>query len=74
MRFLLRLLLGAVICLSVTTLRAQGDDKPKDAEGCRDSHLVTRFPGSIVNSCENKEYERADFPMADNQQKHLGGE
>jgi OmpA-OmpF porin, OOP family len=74
MRFLLRLLLGTVICLSVTTLRAQDDDKPKDAEGCKDSSLVTRFPGSIINSCENKEYEQADFPMPDNQQKHLEGE
>jgi hypothetical protein len=43
MRFLLRLLLGTVICLSVTTLRAQDDDKPKDAEGCKDSPLVTRI-------------------------------
>ena len=74
MGFLLRLLLGTVICLSVTILRAQGDDQPKDAEGCKNSPLVTRFPGSIINSCENKEYEQADFPMADNQQKHLEGE
>src|SRR3984893_13118019 len=71
---LLRLLLCTVICLSVTILRAQGDDQPKDAEGCKNSPLVTRFPGSIINSCENKEYEQADFPMADNQQKHLEGE
>jgi hypothetical protein len=40
---LLRLLLGTVICLSVTTLRAQDDDKPKDAEGCKDAPLVTRI-------------------------------
>jgi hypothetical protein len=73
MGFLLRLLLGTVICLSVTILRAQDDDRPKDAEGCKDSPLVMRFPGSIINSCENKGYEQADFPMADNQQKHLKG-
>ena len=71
MRFLLRLLLGTVICLSVTTLHAQDDDKPKDAEGRKDSPRVTRFLGSIINSCENKEYEQADFPMPDNQQKHV---
>jgi hypothetical protein len=38
MRFLLRLMLGMVMCVSVTTLHAQDDDKPKDAEGCKD-HL-----------------------------------
>jgi len=38
MRFLLRLMLGMVMCVSVITLHAQDDDKPKDAEGCKD-HL-----------------------------------
>jgi hypothetical protein len=74
MRLLLRLLLGIIIFLSVSTLRAQDDDKPKDAEGCKDSPLVTRFPGSIIHSCDNKEYEQADFPMLNNEQKHLEGD
>jgi OmpA-OmpF porin, OOP family len=74
MRFLSRLMLGMVMCVSVTTLHAQEDDKPKDAEGCKDSPLITRFPGSIIHSCDNKEFEQADFPMADSQQKHLEGE
>jgi len=73
MRFLLRLVLGTVMCVSVTTLHAQDDDKPKDAEGCKDSPLITRFPGSIIHSCDNKEFEQVDFPMADSQQKHLEG-
>jgi OmpA-OmpF porin, OOP family len=38
------------------------------------SPLIPRFPGSIIHSCENKEFEQADFPMADSQQKHLEGE
>jgi OOP family OmpA-OmpF porin len=54
-------------------LRAQ-DDKPKDAEGCKDSPLITRFPGSIINSCDNKEYEQADFPLGDDKVKHVEGE
>jgi len=54
-------------------LRAQ-DDKPKDAEGCKDSRLITRFPGSILNSCDNKEYEQADFPLGDDKVKHVEGE
>jgi OOP family OmpA-OmpF porin len=74
MKFLLSLLLCVAVCLPVSTLRAQEDDKPKDAEGCKDSPLITRFPGSIIHSCDNKEYEQADFPIADSQQKHLEGE
>ena len=53
---------------------AQQEDKPKDAEGCKDSALITRFPGSIISSCDNKEYERADFPLADDKVKHVEGE
>jgi OOP family OmpA-OmpF porin len=74
MRLLLRFILCAVVCLSVTSLYAQDEDKPQDAEGCKDSPLITRFPGSIIHSCENKEYEQADFPMPNDQQKHLEGE
>jgi outer membrane protein OmpA-like peptidoglycan-associated protein len=55
-------------------LAAQDGDKPKDAEGCKDSPLITRFPGGIINSCDNKEYEQADFPMPGDKQKHLEGE
>jgi OmpA-OmpF porin, OOP family len=39
------------------------DDERKDAEGCKDSPLITRFPGSIINSCENKEFDQFDFPL-----------
>jgi OmpA-OmpF porin, OOP family len=45
-----------------TVARAQDSDAPQDAEGCKDSPLVTRFPGSHINSCENKEYEQAEMP------------
>jgi outer membrane protein OmpA-like peptidoglycan-associated protein len=60
-------------------LRAQDEGKPKDAEGCKDSPLVTRFPGGVINSCENKEFEQADFPLGNDKNgnaltKHLEGE
>ena len=60
-------------------MRAQDNDKPKDAEGCKDSPLVTRFPGGVINSCENKEFEQADFPLGNDKNgnvltKHLEGE
>ena len=73
-RFLLCLALG----LFAGTLRAQ-DEAPQDAEGCKDSPLVSRFPGGHINSCENKEYEQADFPLGNDKDgnalsKHLEGE
>lgn len=53
----MRFLLCTVICLSVTTARAQDDDKPEETEGCKDSPLITRFLGSIIHAGDNKEYE-----------------
>lgn len=79
MKLLVRLLICSAILLFANTLRAQDDDKPKDAEGCKDSPLITRFPGSIIHSCENKEYEQADFPLGldkdgNARTKHVEGE
>jgi OOP family OmpA-OmpF porin len=72
------LLLGISILIFATNLHAQ-EDKPKDAEGCKDSPLVTRFPGSVINSCENKEFDQADFPLGNDKDgnplvKHVEGE
>jgi outer membrane protein OmpA-like peptidoglycan-associated protein len=49
------LLLSAAICAA--------QDAPQDAEGCTDSPLVARFPGSHINSCEHKEFQAADIPV-----------
>lgn len=70
--------LKAVVCLALFLLpsaaRAQDADQPQDAEGCQDSPLITRFPGSTIQSCENKEYEQADLPLGDDKQKHVEGD
>src|SRR5690242_16669018 len=57
-----------------TSAFAQDDDKPTDAEGCKDSPLITRMPGSIIHTCENKEYEQADLPTGADTTKHVEGE
>src|SRR5262249_4628669 len=76
-------ILKAVLCLApfwmalscfAVSVKAQDADQPQDAEGCKDSPLITRFPGSIIHSCDNKEYEQADFPLGGDQQKHVEGE
>jgi OmpA-OmpF porin, OOP family len=74
MKCLLRLFFCLALLASANTLRAQDEDKPQDAEGCKDSPLLSRFPGSIIHSCDNKEYEQADFPMGDKDPKHVEGE
>jgi hypothetical protein len=53
MKLFVRLSVCAVLLLCATGIRAQ-DDKPQDAEGCKDSPLISRFPGGHINSCEKK--------------------
>jgi OmpA-OmpF porin, OOP family len=79
MKLLPRLLLCAVVFFCASNLRAQDEDKPQDAEGCKDSPLITRFPGGLIHSCDNKEYEQADFPLGTDKDgnaksKHIEGE
>jgi len=79
MKLLFRLFFCAALLLFASNVQAQDEDKPQDAEGCKDSPLVTRFPGSIIHSCENKEYEQADFPLGTDKDgnekaKHVEGE
>jgi OmpA-OmpF porin, OOP family len=49
--------------LVVFAAMSWAQDTPQDAEGCTDSPLVARFPGSHINSCEHKEFEAADMPV-----------
>ena len=37
----------------------------QDAEGCKDSPLVTRMQGSTIASCETKEFEQQEVAMKD---------
>ena len=63
MRLMLCILVGSALSLSAANLRAQD----QDAEGCKDSPIITRMPGSIIHSCENKEYEQATMPVSKDQ-------
>ena len=51
---------GLLLCAAPEPARAQ------DAEGCKDSPLITRFPGSKINSCEVKEFDQAEMPVGKN--------
>jgi outer membrane protein OmpA-like peptidoglycan-associated protein len=46
----------------------------QDAQGCKDSPLITRFPGSVITGCVDKEDNLATFPMGTKPSKKLEGE
>ncbi len=66
------------LLMTITPLALRAQDAPEDYEGCKDSQLITRMPGSTIHSCENKEFEQADLPIAkgddQEQTKHIEGE
>ncbi|HEY2460363.1 MAG TPA: OmpA family protein [Candidatus Acidoferrum sp.] len=79
----MRIFVGMVLCclllVCAVNVRAQDEEKRQDAEGCKDSPLITRFPGGTINSCENKEFEQADLPMGNDKDgnaitKHVEGD
>jgi len=51
-------LVGAML-LVAAALPAQ----EQDAEGCKDSPIITRMPGSTIHSCENKEFDQTQMPL-----------
>jgi OmpA-OmpF porin, OOP family len=59
MRLASRLLLLSTILVLTFHVSAQ----EIDAEGCKDSPLITRMPGSVIHSCDNKEFEQAEMPV-----------
>ena len=47
--------------------------RAQDAQGCKDSPLITRFPGSVITSCSEKPDDVANIPKA-NKDNKLEGE
>jgi outer membrane protein OmpA-like peptidoglycan-associated protein len=69
----IRIFLLLIAPFVVVNLAAQ-DDKPTDADGCKDSPIISRMPGSTIHSCDNKEYEQADMEIGGSAPKHVEGE
>ena len=57
----------AIVLLGHIASLSFAPDAPQDAEGCQDSPLVARFPGSHINSCEHKEFQAAEMPVGHDQ-------
>jgi OmpA-OmpF porin, OOP family len=78
---MLRLLALVLVCslIAVPSRLIAQEDAPQDAEGCKDSPIITRMPGSTIHSCENKEFEQVKMPVGKNKdgevtEKTLEGE
>jgi outer membrane protein OmpA-like peptidoglycan-associated protein len=47
----------------------------KDAEGCKDSPLITRFPGSVISNCKDQADDTFDFEQGNGKpRKKMEGE
>ena len=46
----------------------------QDAEGCKDSPLVGRFPGSVITDCKNKADDKFTFTLDNGKRKDVEGE
>jgi outer membrane protein OmpA-like peptidoglycan-associated protein len=59
------LLACAFLALAVPAFaEEEAEDKPHDAEGCKDSPLLSRMPESLIGECSDKEYDEAEIPSA----------
>jgi outer membrane protein OmpA-like peptidoglycan-associated protein len=38
----------------------------EDAEGCKDSPLIQRMPGSTISTCDHKEFDSVEMPVGKN--------
>lgn len=50
-------------CLALSLGFAAGARADDDAEGCKDSPVITRLPGSTIHSCEHREYDLAEMTV-----------
>src|SRR5438270_8607739 len=53
------LMLGLALPLVIAPAFAQ----EQDAEGCKDSPLIQRMPGSAIHTCEHKEFDSVQMPV-----------
>ena len=56
----------AMMAVLIAALPSAAQDAPQDAEGCKDSPLIQRMPGSHINSCDHKEFDSIKMPVGKN--------
>jgi outer membrane protein OmpA-like peptidoglycan-associated protein len=73
-RLIMKSMRWLIICFAVPLAIQVCAAQPKDAEGCKDSPLIGRFPGSVIYKCEDKADDVHSFPMGQKPEKKLEGE
>jgi len=64
----------SLLCCTLLLFAASAPLDAQDAKGCKDSPLITRFPGSTIYACKDVDFNQADFALPANKQKHVEGE
>ena len=64
----------SLLCCALLSLAGVAQLRAQDRIGCKDSPLITRFPGSTIGNCKNAEFDQDDFPLAGHKDKHVEGE
>ncbi len=54
-------------CSAVHVCAAQ----TQDAKGCKDSQLISRFPGSVITECREQPFDGNDFTITENKQDKI---
>lgn len=57
---------GVVLGISLSLSCTFGFAQQQDAEGCKDSPLVQRMPGSTIATCEHLEFDSVEMPVGKN--------
>jgi outer membrane protein OmpA-like peptidoglycan-associated protein len=64
----------SLLCCAVLSVAGVVQLRAQDRKGCKDSPLITRFPGSTIGDCKDMDFDQADLPLAANKVKHVEGE
>jgi len=62
-----------VLAVAVEMIFTVGGWAQNDAAGCKDSPILTRFPGSYITQCSKKDDDAFDFPITNKPKLHLEG-
>src|SRR5271154_5646953 len=62
------------MCLAALLAIQVCSAQTKDAQGCKDSPLISRFPGSVLTSCADKADDSFKFTVENGKIKVVEGE
>lgn len=54
----------SLLCCALLSVAGVVQLRAQDRKGCKDSPLITRFPGSTIGDCKDMDFDQADLPLA----------